>query len=177
MKPIELEKTRRHFFRDCGVGVGKMALASLFGEWIGSAAVKKPHFPPKAKSVIYLFMAGGPSQLELLEYKPALQQWDGKPTPDSFFQGKRFAFMDTFAKEVPKLLGTRRKFERHGKSGIWISECLPHIGSVADDIVILSGVATENFNHAPAKIFVNTGSTRFGRPSMGAWITYGLGSE
>jgi hypothetical protein len=175
MKPLILE-TRRHFFERCAVGLGKMALASLFSEEI-FAAVRKPHFPPKVNSVIYLFMAGGPSQLELFEYKPKLQQYDGQQTPDSFLKGKRFAFMDTFTKEIPKLLGTKRQFKRCGESGIYVSECLPHIASIADDLAVLSTVKTENFNHAPAKIYTNTGSTRFGRPSMGAWITYGLGSE
>ena len=169
--------TRRHFFSRCGVGVGKIALASLLtdGKIFGQA--KAGHFPAKAKSVIYLFMAGAPSQFELYDYKPTLQKYDNQPMPDSLLAGKRFAFMDTFTKEKPKLLGTRRKFKQYGQSGAWVSELLPHIASVSDDISFLKGVAAENFNHGPAKCFVNTGSTRFGRPSMGSWITYGLGSE
>jgi len=167
-------RTRRQLFRDCGLGVGKMALASLMG---GSALANKPHFPPKVDHVIYLFMAGGPSQLELFDYKPALQKWDAKPTPESFIKGKRFAFMDTFSKETPKLLGTRREFKQHGKSGLWVSELLPQIGSVADDIAVLHGVCTENFNHGPAKLFTNTGSVRTGRPSIGSWVTYGIGNQ
>src|SRR5712671_3372831 len=180
-------ETRRHFFSRCGVGVGKIALASMLGGKMLSAAEtakavnpnapKPPHFPPKVKNVIYLFMAGGPSQLELFDYKPALQQYDGKSAPESLLKGKRFAFMDTFSKDPPKLLGTRREFRRYGKSGLYVSELLPNIGSVADDIALISGVSTDNFNHGPAKCFVNTGSTRFGRPSIGAWITYGIGSE
>ena len=179
-------ETRRHFFSRCGVGVGKIALASMLGGRLLSAdtakavnpnAPKPPHFPPKVKNVIYLFMAGGPSQLELFDYKPALQQYDGKSAPESLLKGKRFAFMDTFSKEPPKLLGTRREFKRYGKSGTYVSELLPNIGSVADDIALISGVSTDNFNHGPAKCFVNTGSTRFGRPSIGAWVTYGIGSE
>jgi hypothetical protein len=179
-------ETRRHFFSRCGVGVGKIALASLLGEQLLSAepakssnpaAPKPPHFPAKVKNVIYLFMAGGPSQLELFDYKPALQQYDGKSAPESLLKGKRFAFMDTFAKEPPKLLGTRREFKRYGKSGQYVSELLPNIGGVVDDIALISGVSTDNFNHGPAKCFVNTGSTRFGRPSIGAWVTYGIGSE
>ncbi len=179
--------TRRHFFRNCGVGLGQMALASLAADGrlfaadlpavVNPLAPRPSHFPPKVKSVIYLFMAGGPSQLELFEHKPKLQQLDGQPIPPSFMEGKRFAFMDTFAKEPPKLLGTQRRFERHGQSGKYISELMPHLGTVVDDLAFVSTVATDNFNHAPAKIFVNTGSTRFGRPSMGSWVTYGLGSE
>jgi hypothetical protein len=167
-------RTRRHFFRDCGVGVGKIALASLFG---GSAFAKKPHFAPKVDRVIYLFMAGGPSQLELFDYKPELQKWDAKPTPDSYLKGKRFAFMDTFSKETPKLLGTRREFKQYGESGMWVSDLLPHIGTVADDLAVIHGISTENFNHGPAKLFTNTGSVRPGRPSIGSWVTYGIGSE
>src|SRR5262249_51554297 len=121
--------------------------------------------------------AGGPSQLELFDYKPKLQELNGKPIPDSFIKGKRFAFMDSFTREVPKLLGTRRKFARHGRCGAYVSECLPHLAGVADELAIVRSVATDVFNHAPAKIFVNTGSPQFGRPSMGAWVTYGLGSE
>src|SRR5437660_6616991 len=176
-------ETRRHFFGRCGVGVGKIALASLLGEEMLSAAAvnptapKAPHFPAKVKNVIYLFMAGAPSQLELFDYKPVLKQYDGKSGPESLLKGKRFAFMDTFSKEPPKLLGTRREFKRYGKSGTYVSELLPNIGGVVDDIALISGVSTDNFNHGPAKCFVNTGSTRFGRPSIGAWVTYGIGSE
>jgi hypothetical protein len=179
-------ETRRHFFGRCGVGLGQIALASLLsGDSIFGAdtkpvnpmAPKPPHFPPKVKNVIYLFMAGAPSQLELLDYKPVLQKYDGKVAPESLLKGKRFAFMDTFSKEPLKLLGTRREFKRYGQNGTYISELLPNIGSVADDITLISGVSTDNFNHGPAKCFINTGSTRFGRPSIGAWVTYGIGSE
>ena len=182
-----LRTTRRHFFSQCAIGLGQIALASLFKEkqifademlHVGNPlAAKSPHFVPRAKSVIYLFMAGGPTQLELFEYKPKLLEYNGKPIPDSFLQGKRFAFMDSFSKEAPKLLGTRRQFKRHGQSGRYISDCLPHLAGVVDDLAFVSSIFTDNFNHAPAKIFVNTGSTRFGRPSMGSWVTYGLGSE
>lgn len=187
MDPLLL-RTRRHFFHDCAVGLGKMALASLVsgggqralaseGKLTNPLAPKPTHFPAKAKSVIYLFMAGGPSQFELFEHKPKLQENDGQPIPDSFIKGKRFAFMDTFAKETPKVLGTKRRFTRHGKAGVWISECLPHLPAVVDDLTFLRAVSTEVFNHAPAKIFLNTGVAQFGRPSMGAWVTYGIGSE
>lgn len=168
------EITRRQLFRDCGVGVGKVALASLL---TGNALAKKPHFAPRIDHVIYLFMAGGPSQLELFDYKPELQAWDAKPTPESYLKGKRFAFMDTFSKETPKLLGTRRQFQRHGQSGMWFSDLLPQIASLADDLAMIHGISTENFNHGPAKLFTNTGSVRPGRPSMGSWVTYGIGSE
>jgi hypothetical protein len=187
-KQLERAATRRHFFGDCAIGLGSMALATMAG---GSGtlasqqqpllsnplAARRPHFSCKAKSVIYLFMAGGPSQLELFDYKPQLQQLNDQPVPQSFMEGKRFAFMDTFTKDVPKLLGTRRKFSQHGQSGAWVSECLPHLASMVDEIAIIRSVVTEVFNHAPAKIFVNTGSPQFGRPSMGSWVTYGIGSE
>jgi len=182
-----LETTRRHFFSQCAVGLGQMALASLLrggrihaaesAQPVNPLAPKPPHFASKAKSVIYLFMAGGPSQLDLFEHKPKLVELSGNPIPESFMKGKRFAFMDSFSRDVPKLLGTGRKFQRYGKSGRYVSECLPHLAQVVDDLAFVSSVYTDNFNHAPAKIFVNTGSTRFGRPSMGAWVTYGIGSE
>ncbi len=168
-------RTRRELFQDCGTGVGKIALASLLGGTVYGQ--QKTHFPARIDHIIYLFMAGGPSQLELFDYKPELQKWDAKPTPDSYLKGKRFAFMDTFSKETPKLLGTRRKFEQRGKSGMWVSELLPEIGSISDELSFLHGVSTENFNHGPAKLFTNTGSVRPGRPSMGSWITYGIGSD
>jgi hypothetical protein len=181
-----LWQTRRHFFRECAVGLGSIALTSLLNEGrpcaraaetVSPIAPKKPHFPGKAKAVIYLFMAGGPSQLELFDYKPRLQSLHGKPIPDEFIKGKRFAFMDTFAKEVPKILAPHRQFARHGQCGAWVSECLPHTAAIADDLTIIRSVATNVFNHAPAKFFVNTGSPQSGRPSMGAWVTYGIGSE
>jgi hypothetical protein len=178
-------QTRRHFFKGSGVGLGRIALASLLADGkLFSAAMpenpmapKPPHYKPKVKSVIYLFMAGAPSQLELFDYKPILQKYDGQTVPESIMKGKRFAFMDSFAKEPPKLLGTRRTFQPYGKNGIQISDLLPNIGSVVDDVALVSGIATENFNHAPAKCFINTGSFRFGRPSIGSWVTYGIGSE
>jgi hypothetical protein len=180
-----LARTRRQLFQDCGVGVGKMALASLMARSLGAApakaenplAPKAPHFAAKVKSVIYLFMAGAPSQFELFDYKPKLNEYDGKVAPESLLAGKRFAFMDTFTKEPPKLLGTRREFKQHGKSGMWMSELLPNLATVVDDFALVSGIATDNFNHGPAKCFINTGSVRFGRPSIGAWATYGIGSE
>jgi hypothetical protein len=181
-----LLQTRRHFFRNCGLGIGSLGLASLLRGEEGKPAstldpnplaVKKPHFAAKAKSVIYLFMAGGPSQLDLFDHKPKLVEMNGQPIPDSFIKGKRFAFMDTFTKDVPKLLASKRKFSQHGQSGTWVSECLPHTAKVVDDLAVVRSVATNVFNHAPAKIFINTGSPQFGRPSMGSWVAYGIGSE
>jgi predicted DNA-binding protein (UPF0251 family) len=165
-----LKRTRRHFFRDCAVGLAPMALATMTGQ-------AKPHHAARAKAVIYLFMAGGPSQLELFDYKPALSRLSGKPVPEEMIRGKRFAFMDTFAKKTPLLLGTRRKFRQHGKSGCWVSECLPHTAAVVDELAVLRSMKTNVFNHAPAKLFMNTGSAQAGRPSMGSWVTYGIGSE
>ena len=176
--------TRRHFFRDCGVGLGSIALAGLLGNGRSAYAAEEPlaagvrHFAPKAKNVIFLFMAGGPSQLELFDYKPALQKFSGDTIPQSYLEGKRFAFMDSsFKIDEVKLLGTIREFTRHGQSGAWVSECLPHTAKIVDDVTFVRTIATDVPNHAPAKIFMNTGSAQFGRPSMGAWITYGIGSE
>ncbi len=181
-----LLQTRRHFFGNCALGLGSLGLASLLSDGPLRAAdpprgdgplmPRQPHFAPKATSVIFLFMAGGPSQLEMFDYKPELQARNGQPIPDSFIKNKRFAFMDMFTKQVPKLLGSRRKFTRHGQSGAYLSECLPYLGRVVDDLAIVKSVATNVFNHAPAKIFVNTGSPQFGRPSMGSWVSYGIGS-
>lgn len=177
---LTLLETRRHFFRDCGVGVGKLALASLLARHMPGAvknpmAPKAPQFPAKAKSVIYLFMAGGPSHLDMYAYKPKLQELDGQTPPESFMKGKRFAFMERMAHQ--KMLGSPWKFARHGQAGTYISELLPRIAATVDDITVINTMKTENFNHAPAKVFAHTGSIVPGRPSMGAWITYGLGSE
>src|SRR5215207_2206072 len=171
--------TRRWFFRDCGVGLGSMALASLLGEPASGSpapdpmAPKKPHFPAKAKSVIFLFMAGAPSHLELFDHKPELAKYDGKLPPADLLKGYRAAFINPSS----TFLGPKFKFARHGKSGAELSELLPHLATVVDDIAIVKSMATDAFNHAPAQIFMNTGSQQFGRPSMGSWVTYGLGSE
>src|SRR5690606_32103586 len=133
-------------------------------------APKPTMFRPRAKNVIFLFMAGGPSQLELFDYKPQLVQLNGQPIPQSFIEGKRFAFMDS--SHGTQLLGTRRAFKRHGQSGMWVSDLFPHTAEIVDDASFLMGCKAELFNHAPAKLFMNTGSGQFGRPSMGAWITY-----
>ncbi len=181
-----LQQTRRHFFHDCRLGLGAMALASLGGMGAARqaraedvAAVEAralalaPHFAPRAKHVIFLFMAGGPSQLELFDNKPRLRELDGQVIPPSVVANKRFAFI----KGDAKLLGSRRRFARHGDSGAEMSECLPHLATVSDDLAIVKSMTTDVFNHGPAKVFMNTGSERFGRPSMGSWVTYGIGSE
>lgn len=175
--------TRRHFFEQCGIGLGKTALTSLmvgdalYGSPADGPLLDKPHIPPKAKNVIYLFMAGAPSQFELWEHKPELQKLNGQPIPPSLMEGKRFAFMESFTKNPPKLLGTRREFNQYGQSGKWVSECFPHTAQVVDDLAFIRSIHTENFNHAPAKIMMNTGSPIFGRPSMGSWVSYGIGSD
>jgi hypothetical protein len=174
-------RTRRQFFRDCGVGVGSMGLASLLNERLFAApaaaddplAPKKPHFAAKAKSIIYLHMAGAPSTLDLFDYKPKLQELSGQPCPDSYLKGQQFAFI----KGHPKLLGTPHKFAKYGTSGQEISEVLPHLQTVADELCIVRSMYTEQFNHAPAQLFVHTGSARLGRPGMGSWLSYGLGTE
>ena len=179
--------TRRHFFSRCGMGLGGIALASLLGERPLAAAstgesprgkgMPRPDFAPRAKNVIFLFMAGGPSQLELFDYKPKLIELNGQPIPDSFLEGKRFAFMDSSFKNRSTLMGTRRKFSRHGQSGAWVSELFPWTAGIVDEIALVHSCTASLFNHAPAKLFMNTGSGQFGRPSMGAWVTYGIGSE
>ncbi len=171
---ISVNETRRHFFRDCAVGLGRIALGGLLAGRL-SAAAKKPHFPAKAKSVIYLFMAGGPSQLDTFSYKPKLAEMNGQKLPDSFLQGKRFAFMERMAQQ--KILASPWKFERHGASRAYVSELLPHMAKIVDELAIVNSMKTTNFNHAPAKVFAHTGSIIPGRPSLGAWLTYGLGSE
>ena len=183
MEPL-LHTTRRHFFSRCSLGLGSMALAALMNRgsaWAGTApthpmAAQPPQFPAKAKNIIYLFMAGGPSQLDLFDYKPKLAALNGKPIPDSYLEGKRFAFMDSSFKNRSTLLGSRRSFRQHGQSGMWVSELFPHTAGMVDDLTFIRSCATNVFNHAPAKLFMNTGSSQFGRPSMGSWVTYGLGS-
>jgi len=151
-----------------------MALGSLMAR-DAALAPKKTHFPAKAKNVIFLFMAGGPSQLELFDHKPLLTKLNGKPIPESYTKGKRFAFMDSSHRS--DLLGPKIGFKQHGQCGAWVSDYLPHTAKIVDDLSIVTTCKTDLFNHAPAKFYMNTGSGLFGRPSMGAWVTYGLGSE
>jgi uncharacterized protein (DUF1501 family) len=175
------ETTRRQLFQTCGVGLGKVALASLLARQFGSsraaaaetASARGLHHPPRVKRVIYLFMAGAPSQLELFDYKPKLVELEGKPIPPEVIAGQRYAFIQPNA----AVLSPRFKFARHGQSGAEISEVLPHLASVADDLAIVKSVHTDQFNHSPAQIFVNTGSPLPGRPSMGSWLSYGIGSD
>ena len=131
------------------------------------------HFAGKAKRVIYLHLTGSPPHLDLWDYKPELVKRDGQDCPDAFLKGKRFAFTSG----TPKLLGTRRKFSQHGKNGMWMSDAIPHLHSVADELCVINSMNTDQFNHAPAELFVYTGSPRPGRPSIGSWVTYGLGTE
>jgi hypothetical protein len=174
-------QTRRQFLKQCQVGLGGLALASLLGdrasagpnEVVNPLAPKKPHFEPKAKRVIYLHLTGSPPHLDLYDYKPELVKRNGEPCPDEFLKGKRFAFTSG----VPKLLGTPRKFEQHGKGGVWLSDAVPNLHGVADEMCVIRSMFTEQFNHAPAELLLYTGSARSGRPAMGAWVTYGLGSE
>jgi hypothetical protein len=168
--------SRRYFLRDCGVGLGKAALASLLvGDTAraGTLPPKKPHFPGKAKAVIHLFMAGAPSQLDLFDHKPQLAKLEGKPIPPEVIKGQRYAFIRSDA----AVLGPRFKFAKHGQAGTEISEVLPHLAKVVDDVCLVRSVTTDQFNHAPAQLFFNTGFSQPGRPSFGSWVLYGLGSE
>lgn len=178
--------TRRLFLRQCAFGLGSLALGHLLGacgqQGRGAPLAFNPsnplaprpsHFAGRARSVIYLHMAGAPSQLELFDYKPVLAKLDGQDCPQSFLQGKRFAFI----RGVPKMLGPQATFRQYGQAGAWISDHLPHLSTVADEIAFLKAVQTDQFNHAPAQLLMHTGSARLGRPSMGSWVTYGLGSE
>ena len=176
------QETRRHFFRHCGIGVGSIALASLMAERGVQAnetnnplAPKAPHFPARAKRVIYLFMAGGPSQLDMFDHKPLLNKLNGQPMPQSYLEGKRFAFMGSSHRT--NLLGSRRLFGQYGSNGAWVSDMLPHTAKIVDELTFMHTCKTDLFNHAPAKLFMNSGSGQFGRPSIGSWLTYGLGSE
>ena len=175
--------SRRWFIEQCGVGLGAMAFghllqipgfaAALQDAPLNPLAPKKPHHTAKAKSVIYLFMAGAPSHLELFDFKPQLAKFDGTLPPPELLKGYRAAFINPNS----KLLGPKFKFAKYGKSGAELSELLPHLSTVVDDIAIVKSMATDAFNHAPGQILMNTGSQQFGRPSMGSWVTYGLGSE
>ena len=173
--------SRRWFLEQCGVGLGTVALSHLLAEGGFAAdrnasdplAPKQPHFAPKAKRVIFLFMAGAPSHLELFDYKPQLAKFDGTLPPASLLQGYRAAFISPNS----KLLGPKFKFARYGKSGAEISELMPHLAKVVDDIAFVKSMVTDAFNHAPGQLLMNTGTMQFGRPSMGAWVLYGLGSE
>ncbi len=175
--------SRRHFLFGSAAGIGSAALGALMGSCspgrsslemaMDPMAPRPPHFPGKAKSVIYLHMAGAPSQLELFDYKPELQKLHNQVCPPSFMEGKKFAFI----RGTPKMLGPQANFKQRGESGAWISDHLPHLASIADEVSFVKCVSTDQFNHGPAQLFVHTGSARLGRPSMGSWVTYGLGTE
>ena len=168
------ELSRRWFLRECGLGLGKVGLASLLGgrAMASDAFAPQPaHFGGKAKAVIHLFMAGAPSHLELFDYKPTLVKYDGKPLPPSVIGGQRYAFIRPDA----NVMAPQFKFARHGQSGMELGETLPHLAKVADDIALIKSIHTDQFNHAPAQIFFNTGFSQPGRPCIGSWATYGLG--
>ncbi len=174
--------TRRWFFKQCGVGLGSIALGSLLGQSASAATAakvidpmipKQPHFAPKAKRVIYLFMAGAPSQLDLFDNKPMLAKYNGKPVPPEVVMGQKYAFIRPDA----ALFATDFKFAKHGQCGAELSEALPHLSEVVDDITIIKSMTTDAFNHAPGQVLMQTGSTQFGRPCFGSWVLYGLGSE
>ena len=183
MHPLDHALTthsRRQFFHRAGLTLGSAALAGLLRQSLFAqspaaqpAHTRAPHFAPKAKSVIYLHMIGAPSQLDLFDHKPALMQRDGEKCPDELLAGKRFAFLGP----GPKLAGSRYRFAQHGQSGHTFSELLPHLATVADDLTFIRSLHTDEINHAPAQIFLHTGSGRGGRPSFGSWVSYGLGSE
>lgn len=171
--------TRRQLFQTCGVGLGKAALASLLlsdtTAAASSAAAARPslHYPPRAKRVIFLFMAGAPSQLDLFDYKPKLAELAGQPLPPSVIDGQRYAFIQPDAAVLPPQFA----FGKHGQSGAELSDQLPHLATIADKIAIVRSVHTDQFNHAPAQLFVNTGSSIPGRPAIGSWLSYGIGNE
>lgn len=177
---------RRHFFSRLSTGIGAAALGSLLnpsllsgneGEGsIGSMALGKPHFTPKAKRVIYLFMAGGPSQMDLLDYKPTLAKLHGQELPSSVRMGQRITGMTSNQSAFP-VVNTKFKFAQHGKSGTWVSELLPHISTIVDDIAVVKTVNTEAINHDPAITYIQTGFQQPGRPCAGSWLSYGLGAE
>jgi len=176
-----LHVTRRHFLRTCPIGLGGVAFALINGgtkadpplDPTNPLAPRPPHYPAKVKRVIYLHLAGSPSQLDMFDYKPILNQRHGQNVPQEFLQGRRFAFTSG----TPKLLGTTHTFTRHGRSGAWASEVVPQIASIVDEVCFIKSMFSEQFNHAPAELLLFTGSPQFGRPSMGSWVTYGLGSE
>jgi hypothetical protein len=171
--------SRRWFLKDCGLGLGSIALTSLMGKASASSVIanphtpRPPHFPAKAKNVIFLYMGGAPSHLDLFDNKPVLRKLDGTVPPPELLEGYRSAFI----RPDNKLLGSKFPFKHYGKSGIEMTEILPHIGGSVDDIALIRSMHTDAFNHAPAQILMATGSQQFGRPSLGSWVSYGLGSE
>ena len=179
-KTLARQLSRRWFLQECGVGLGAIAAQSLLAREAIAApglpnplAPRAPHYPAKVKRVIYMFQAGAPSHLELFDFKPELAKRDGQLPPAALLKGYRAAFINPNS----ALLGPKYKFSKHGKSGMELSELLPHTASIADEICLIRSMQTDAVNHAPAQILMNTGSQQFGRPSFGAWTLYGLGSE
>lgn len=176
-----ISATRRHFLSTAGLSLGSLALASILERESHAApavsgsslGARDPHYAPKAKAVIFLSQAGAPSQLDLFDYKPQLREFHGTPVPEELIEGERFAFLSG----RPSLLGPQFDFKRHGSTGTFVSELLPRISEIVDETAFLYSVTTDQFNHAPAQLKMFTGHERPGRPSMGAWLTYGLGSE
>ncbi|HQZ28927.1 MAG TPA: DUF1501 domain-containing protein [Verrucomicrobiales bacterium] len=176
-------QTRRHFLRQSAAGLGGIALNALMANDLARGATpvqiddplapRQPHFAARAKRVIYLHMTGSPPNLDMFDRKPELAKFDGTDCPDKFLEGRTFAFTSG----VPKLMGSPRKWSQHGKNGMWMSDAIPNLHRVADEMCLVHSMHTDQFNHAPAELLVYTGSPRAGRPSMGAWTTYGLGSE
>jgi hypothetical protein len=173
------QMTRRYVLKRSGLALGALAMGAIGCRNNKLSQLSATNYNAaklavaKAKQVIFLHMAGAPSQLELFDYKPLLHKLDGKPCPDSFLEGKRFAFIEG----VPDMLGPQFSFKQYGQSGSWVSEMLPNFSSIVDDVLFLKAVKTDEFNHAPAQLFMHTGSARIGRPGIGSWVTYGLGSE
>ena len=175
--------TRRHFLGSTATSLGSIALASMLGGAASAStaptsptnpmAPRPTHFAPRAKRIIYLHMAGSPPQQDIFDYKPELNRQHRRPAPQELLDGSRFAFI----KGHPTILGSPHRFSRHGENGIWVSELMPHLSEVIDDVTIVRSMYTDQFNHAPAQLFMYSGSSLLGRPSMGSWITYGLGSE
>lgn len=183
LKQLQIQ-TRRHFLQQSATGLGGIALASLMGDAKSAGvaagkpaadplALRQPHFPAKAKRVIYLHMTGSPPNLDMFDYKPSLAQHTDQDCPAEFLAGREFAFTSG----TPKLMGSPRTWSQVGKHGTWMSDAIPHFHGVADDLCMVHSMYTDQFNHAPAELLVYTGSPRSGRPSMGSWVTYGLGSE
>src|SRR4051812_15181470 len=181
MSPIDFSaiQSRRKFFRDCAGGIGTIALAQLLAsegraaEPVSPLAPKLPHFTPKAKNVIFMFMEGAPSQMDLFDPKPELKRWNGKPLPPSRTKNLKLAFI----KPTATVLGSDFKFQPYGQSGMELSELVPPLATCADDICLVRSMYSEAFNHHPGQLFLFTGHMIGGRPTMGAWVTYGLGSE
>jgi uncharacterized protein DUF1501 len=187
LKDLKFNCTRRHFLSSSSLGLGATALAALLDPSTleasttpapasGAPLLASPHVVPRVKRVIYLFQSGGPSQLELFDYKPRLRTMNGSELPESIRMGQRLTGMTAFQKSFP-MAGSQFDFARHGRSGTWVSELMPHTARIVDKLCIVKSMHTEAINHDPAVTFVQTGSQQAGRPSIGAWLSYGLGSE